>query len=56
MGGLGLVNPTKEVEIDQANSQHVTAPLVTCIVEQDEDISDIKEELKQRKREAHNYV
>ena len=56
LGGLGLVNPTKEVEIEQANSQHVTAPLVTCIVEQDEDISDIKEELKQRKREAHNYV
>ena len=38
LGGLGLVNPTKEVEIEQANLQHVTAPLVTRIVEQDEDI------------------
>ena len=46
--------PTKEVEIEQASSQHVTAPLVTRIVEQDENISDIKEEMKQRKREAHN--
>ena len=54
LGGLGLVNPTKEVEIEQANSQHVTAPLVTNIVEQNENISDIKEEMKQRKREAHN--
>ena len=54
LGGLSLVNPTKEVEIEQANSQHVTAPLVTNIVEQNENISDIKEEMKQRKREAHN--
>ena len=54
LGGLGLVNPTKEVEIEQANSQDVTAPLVTRIVEQDANISDIQEELTQRKREAHN--
>ena len=51
---LSLVNPTKEVEIKQANSQDVTAPLVTRIVEQDENISDIQEELKQRKRKTHN--
>ena len=54
LGGLGLVNPTKEVEIEQENSQHVTASLVTRIVKQNENISDIKEEMKQRKREAHN--
>ena len=42
------------MEIEQANSQLVTAPLVTRIVEQDENISDIQEELKQREREAHN--
>ncbi len=41
MGGLGLVNPTKEVEIELVNSQHVTVPLVTRTVEQDENISDI---------------
>ena len=38
LGGLDLVKPTKEGEIKQANSQHVTAPLVTRIVEQDENI------------------
>ena len=54
LGVLGLVNPTKEVEIEQASSQHVTAHLVIHIVEQDENISDIQEELKQCKREAHN--
>ena len=54
LGGLGLVNPRKEVEIEQANSQHVTALLVIHIVEQDENISDIQEELQQCKREAHN--
>ena len=54
LGGLGLVNPRKEVEIEQANSQHVTALLVTRILEQDENISDIQEELQQCKREAHN--
>ena len=54
LGGLGLVNPRKEVAIEQANSQHVTAPLVTHIGEQNENISDIKEEMKQRKREAHS--
>ena len=54
MGGLGLVNPTKEVEIKQVDSHHVTAPLVRRIVEQDENISNIKEELKQRRRETHN--
>ena len=30
-------------------------PLATRIVEQDEKISDIQEELKQRKRKEHNY-
>ena len=54
LGGLGLVNSRKEVEIEQANSQHVTAPLVIHIVEQDENISEIQEEMKQRKRKAHN--
>ena len=53
MGGLGLVNPTKEVEIKQANLQHVTAPLVIHIVEQDENISDISKRNLSSVRERH---
>ena len=41
LGSLHLVNPRKEVEFKLVNLQHVTVLLVTCIVEQDESISDI---------------
>ena len=54
LGGLGLVNPMKEADIEQAIQQHMAEPLVTHIVEQDENISDIQDDLKQCKREAHN--
>ena len=53
VGGLGIVNPTKEVEIKQANLQHVTAPLVIHIVEQDENISDISKRNLSSVRERH---
>ena len=49
------MNPTKDADIEQANSQHVTAPLAARIVEQDKNIADIQTELKQCRREAHNF-
>ena len=51
--GLGLTNPTRDMNIERENSQHIMAPPVEHIVKQDESINDIQGELKHQKKEAY---
>ena len=51
-GGLGIFNPLKTAKAEYKSSPQVTAPLITKITKQDEEIGDILEDLSRQKKKA----
>ena len=51
-GGLGIFNPLKTAKAEYKSSLQVTAPLITKITKQDEEIGDILEDLSHQKKKA----